>query len=61
MVQGQIASRLTAGLLVRYDLEQARLFDYGVTVGYRGTSLEPRIGYRKLGGQFSVGFSLVGL
>ncbi|MBC8141532.1 MAG: hypothetical protein H7Y38_08840, partial [Armatimonadetes bacterium] len=61
LVQGRVASRVTAAFLVRYDIEQSRLFDYGVTVDYRGTSLAPRIGYRKLGGQFSVGFNLVGL
>ena len=61
LVQGRVTNRLTAAALVRYDIEQSRLFDYGVTLSYRGTSLEPRFGYRKLGGQFSVGFSLVGL
>ncbi|MBC7805340.1 MAG: hypothetical protein H7145_04245, partial [Akkermansiaceae bacterium] len=61
LVQGRVSSRITAALLLRYDLEQARLFDYGVTVGIRGRSLEPRLGYRKLGGQFSLSFGLVGL
>lgn len=61
LVQGRITNRVTAAFLVRYDIEQSRLFDYGVTVDYRGTSLAPRLGYRKLGGQFSVGFNLVGL
>ncbi len=61
IVQGRVSSRVTAALLVRYDLEQARLFDYGVTVGVRGRSLEPRFGYRKLGGQFSLSFGLIGL
>jgi hypothetical protein len=57
LVQGRITNRVTAALLLRYDLEQARLFDYGVTVGIRGRSLEPRFGYRKLGGQFLTQFS----
>ncbi|MBC8135532.1 MAG: hypothetical protein H8F28_06570 [Fibrella sp.] len=61
LVQGRVSRRVTAALLVRYDLEQARLFDYGVTVGIRGRSLEPRFGYRKLGGQFSLSFGLIGL
>jgi len=61
LVQGRITNRVTAAALVRYDIEQSRVFDYGVTIDYRGTSLEPRIGYRKLGGQFSIGFNLVGL
>lgn len=61
LAQGRLTNRVTAAFLVRYDLEQARLFDYGITVGIRGRSLEPRLGYRKLGGQFSLSFALIGL
>ncbi len=61
IAQGRVTSRVTVAALARYDLDQSRLFDYGVMVGVRGTSLEPRVGYRKLGSQFTFGFSLVGL
>jgi len=61
LIQGRVSKKITAAALVRYDLEQNRIFDWSYTIGIRGRSLEPRFSYHKLGGQFSFGVHLVGL
>ena len=61
LMQTPISKRITVAGLVRYDLGQARLFDWGYTIGIRGRGLEPRFSYRKLGGQLSFGVHFVGL
>lgn len=50
--------RYTFAILLRYDTNERRLFDYELTFARRGRCIEPRLSYRKLGGQilFNVAF-----
>ncbi len=50
--------RYTFAVLLRYDTDERRLFDYELTLAQRGRCIEPRLSYRKLGGQilFNVAF-----
>ena len=51
-------NRYTVAVLLRYDTNEKRLFDYELTLARRGRCIEPRLSYRKLGGQilFNVAF-----
>jgi hypothetical protein len=53
--------RFTFAGLGRYDLKQGKLFDYELSVAVRGCSIEPRLSYRRLGGQFGINLALPGL
>lgn len=64
-IRGQIGfgprGKYTVAALGRYDFDQNQFFDFQLGLGIRGRSLEPRISYRKLGGQFNVTVALPGL
>jgi hypothetical protein len=49
--------RWQVGALARYDTNQNKLFDFEIGVARRGSVVETRFSYRKLGGQ--LGFALV--
>ena len=61
LLQTSLTKRITIAGLLRYDVDNGDVFDWGVTVGIRGRSLEPRISYRRLGNSIGAGFNLVGL
>lgn len=65
LLRGQIAfgprNKYTIAALGRYDFDQSQFFDFQLGIGIRGRCLEPRLSYRKLGGQFNVTVALPGL
>jgi len=63
-LRGQLAlarSRFTLGTMLRYDLQQDRLFDTEFAVAWRGKAIEPRMSYQTLNNQITFGFNFPGI